>query len=274
MTAVARVPDPRIESWERRSEWPLAVVAATFLAAYAWPILQPNLSDGLRRSCQVVVYVCWIALGVEYLVRFSLARPRAQFLRRTVPELACLALPVLRPLRLLRLVVLVNMLNRKATSSFRGRVALYVGSAVVLVVFVCSLAVLDAERGRSGANIETFGDALWWAVATMTSVRYGDRYPVTVGGRLVAVGLMICGIGLLGVITASIATWLLERVRELDEQATTGLDVELGAIKAQLTGLEQLLQVRTPPEPQRADGVQGPVAAGTPGAGGTPPKSE
>jgi voltage-gated potassium channel len=58
----------------------------------------------------------------------------------------------------------------------------------------------------SHANIKTFGDALWWALSTMTTVGYGDRYPTTGEGRLVAGGLMLAGVALLGVITASLAS--------------------------------------------------------------------
>jgi Ion channel. len=138
---------------------------------------------------------------------------------------------VLRLLRLLRLVTLVSVLGRTATASFRGRVATYVGSAVLLVIFVASLAVLDAERGRPGANINSFGDALWWSVSTVTTVGYGDRYPVTVTGRLVATGLMICGIALLGVVTASIASWFLDRVRDLETEIEIDPRTEFAAVQ-------------------------------------------
>ena len=55
---------------------------------------------------------------------------------------------------------------------------------------VGSLAILDAERGRKGANIDSFGDAAWWALTTVTTIGFGDRFPVTVTGRAVAAGLM------------------------------------------------------------------------------------
>ena len=104
-------------------------------------------------------------------------------------DLLSIALPVLRPLRLLRLVALVRILNRKATTSLHGRVAIYVVSSAALIIFVASLAGLDAERGKPHANINTFGDALWWSATTVMTVGYGDRYPVTVTGRFVAAGL-------------------------------------------------------------------------------------
>jgi hypothetical protein len=80
--------------------------------------------------------------------------------------------------------------------------------------FVAALAALDAERGDPDANILDFGDALWWAITTMTTVGYGDRYPVTTTGRIVAGGLMVGGIALLGTVTATLASLLIERVAD------------------------------------------------------------
>ena len=81
-----------------------------------------------------------------------------------------------------------------------------------LLAFCAALAVLDAERSSPDANITDFGDAIWWAITTMTTVGYGDRYPVTSVGRLVAFGLMIGGIALFGTVTATLASWLVETV--------------------------------------------------------------
>jgi Ion channel len=80
-----------------------------------------------------------------------------------------------------------------------GRI--YVAGGASLLAFCAALAVLDAERSSPDANIGDFGDAIWWAVTTMTTVGYGDHYPVTAAGRLVAFVLMIGGIALLGTVT-------------------------------------------------------------------------
>jgi voltage-gated potassium channel len=107
---------------------------------------------------------------------------------------------------------------------------------------VCaSLAVLDAERGHPGASINDFGNALWWAVSTISTVGYGDRIPVTVTGRFVATGLMIGGIALLSVVTASIASWLLERVREVEESARAATRADIEVLTAELRELKAML---------------------------------
>jgi voltage-gated potassium channel len=232
--------------WERPSEWPLTVAAVAFLAAYAWPILDPTLSPAWVGACRVVSIGTWLVFVVDYVVRLALASDRRRFFTTHLLDLAVVAFPLLRPLRLLVLVRALGVLNRAAGSSLRGRVATYVAGSTVLVLFVASLAVLDAERDAEGSRITSFGDAVWWAFTTVTTVGYGDRYPVTATGKLVAVGLMLAGIALLGVVTASFASWLLDRVAEAEEesQAATRRDVhlltdEVSALRAEIATLRQ-----------------------------------
>ncbi|UQX86940.1 potassium channel family protein [Jatrophihabitans telluris] len=232
----------RLDRWERRTEWPLAGSAAVFLAAYAWPILEPSLVHGWRRACEITVYAAWLLFAVDYTARVVLADRRLHFVLHHLPDLAAVALPVLRPLRLLRLIALIRVLNRRATDSLQGRVALYVSSSVVVVIFVAALAELDAERGHIGARIQTFGDAVWWAITTVTTVGYGDRYPVTTDGRLVAVGLMLAGIALIGVVTASIASWLIANVRAAEADTEHALQRQITALHTELLEIKALLK--------------------------------
>jgi voltage-gated potassium channel len=106
----------------------------------------------------------------------------------------------------------------------RGQVVAYVVGTVALVGFVASLAVLDAERSAPDASITTFGDAVWWTITTISTVGYGDRYPVTPEGRVVAAGLMVAGIALLGVVTASIASWFVENL----QRTARDVEIEIG----------------------------------------------
>jgi len=120
-------------------------------------------------------------------------------------------LPPLRPLWLLRLVA---GLNRATGAALRGRIVAIAAVSALLVVWVSSLAVLEAERYAPGATILTLGDALWWALVTITTVGYGDLYPITLQGRLAAAVLMISGLLLLGVITATLSSYVIERARQ------------------------------------------------------------
>jgi len=206
-----------LESWERWTDWPLTILAVGFLAAYAWPILDPTLPSTTLSVLSALTVVVWALFGVDYLTRLCLATNRWAFIRSHLLDLVTLALPILRPLRALRVITVLTRLNRRASMSFRGQAVVYVVGAVVLVAFVASLAMLDAERDGTEPNIVNFGDAVWWALTTVTTVGYGDRYPTTGEGRLIAVGLMVAGIALLGVVTAALASWFVERIGRVEK---------------------------------------------------------
>ena len=236
--------EPRVRAWEQRAEWPLTVIALLFLVAYAWPILEPGLAPALRELCRVVNYLTWLLFALDFLARVMLARRRGRYVVRHLPDLAVVALPIFRPLRLLRLVLLLRVLNRRASESFRGRVVVYVSGSAVILILCASLAVLDAERGHPASNINTFGDALWWSITTVTTVGYGDHFPATTEGRAVAVGLMIGGIALIGVVTATIASWLIDRVRDIQESTEPDLAMlhaELREVRSELRALHELI---------------------------------
>ena len=149
-----------------------------------------------------------------------------------------IALPLLRPLRLLRLGGPLKALNRHAAAGLRGQVALYVAGGSALLAFCGALAVLDAERENPDANITNFGQAIWWAATTMTTVGYGDHYPTTAEGRLGATVLMVGGIALLGTVTATLASWLVEQIKQ-PETSKLQAEVELLRLK-----IDQLLDTK------------------------------
>jgi voltage-gated potassium channel len=234
--------DTRLDRWERRSEWPLALLAIVFLGAYAYPILHPDLGHLERHVCDWLVYSTWALFFLEFAIRVWLAERRTHYVGRHLHDVVILAVPALRPLRLLRLLVLLRFLNRRAADSLRGRVAVYVCAGAGLVIFCAALAVLDAERGRPHANITSFGDAIWWATTTVTTVGYGDHYPVTTEGRFVAVALMIAGIALIGVVTASFASWLIDRVRQVEEETQAINAADLRALRDEIAQLRAAIE--------------------------------
>ena len=238
---------PSPERWERATHWPLVVAALVFLVAYAWPILDPRLPEGAVRVAEGTTWVVWVLFLVDYVGRLALAPSRWAFVRSHTLELAAVVLPLLRPLALLRVVATLSVLQREAGSSLRGRIATYVVGATALLLLVAALAVLEAERGHPDAVITTFPDALWWAVTTVSSVGYGDLVPVTGLGRLAAVGLMVAGIGVLGLVTATLASWLVEQVtvhdaREERERSATRAQVD--ELSARVDALTRALQER------------------------------
>ena len=237
--------EPRIAAWDARVDWPLTGLAFAFLGLYAWQVLDTALTPAAYDALDVALTVIWLLLGADYVVRLTLARRKRRFVRRHLLDLVVLLLPMFRPLRALRVLTALRVLNRQLRGDFRGRVGLYVGATVGLVGFVAALAVLEAERDAPDASITSFGEAVWWTITTISTVGYGDRYPVTTEGRIVAATLMIAGIALLGVVTASIATVFVENVRRAGEQLSEDVEeVEADVVATQVQLVEVLAELR------------------------------
>jgi voltage-gated potassium channel len=146
---------------------------------------------------------------------------------------------VLRGLRAVKLIASL-VLRRRAQNTFLAASLV----ALLLLVF-CSIAVLHFESGAD-SNIKTAEDALWWAVTTITTVGYGDRYPVTSEGRFIAVLLMAGGVGLFGIFSGFLAAWFIA-----PEMASEEADVktELGLLRAEIASLRHALERRVDAAP-------------------------
>ncbi len=206
------------QRWQRLTDWPLTITAFSFLVAYAWEIIV-DVRGQTAIISWIIISFTWAFFFVAYLVNLVLAEHRWRWFYTHIFDLVVVVVPLLRPLRLLRPVTVLSVLQGTAGNALRGRLVIYGVGASLLLVFIASLAVLGAERGAKNANITTFGDSLWWAFATIATVGYGDYVPVTFEGRLVAVGLMLGGIALIGVVTGTLASWLVEKVAKLDSNA-------------------------------------------------------
>lgn len=230
----------RAERWETQAEWLLACVAAIFLAAYSVDVLvQPT--GVLAAIVTWVTGATWVVFAIDYVLRLAFATDRKRWILTHPFQLAVVALPFLRPLLLVRLFILVGVLQVAVGNAIRGRVIAYAISGSVLLVYVASLAVLAAERNYPEAHIQHFGDALWWAMTTITTVGYGDMYPVSTEGRFIAVLLMIGGISLVGSITATLASWIVQRVAEGDDSKKAATSYQVDALRDEVRQLKELL---------------------------------
>jgi len=232
-----------LQRWERYAEWPLAAAALLFLVLFSVQVLaRPQ-----GRDAHVLWLISWIVWGLfilDYVVRLYLASNRWHWLLRHLLGFAIVALPLVRPLRLLRLLVLIEVLQRAIGEAFRGRIVVYTVSGVLLLIYTSSLAVFDKERFLPGATINSFGKALWWSITTVTTVGYGDVYPVTNTGRIIAVLLMIGGISLVGVVTAALASWIIERVSEEETVSQTATAAHIEELRGEIRELSQELRGR------------------------------
>lgn len=202
------------QSWRRWTEWPLLGVSVLFIAAYTWEVVG-DLRGRAEVPTEEIQWAIWALFVIDYIVSLALVHDRRNWFFRHIPDLLVVALPVLRPLRLLRVLRLLAVFHRRTAAAFRERVMVYVIVSAALLVYVGALAELDAERGDPHATIRSFGDSVWWAFVTITTVGYGDYFPVTIEGRLVAAVLMLAGVALIGVVTATLATWFIDQVRRL-----------------------------------------------------------
>ena len=218
---------PRLQQWEARAEWPLAAVATIFLAVYSVQVLA-NPQGRADNALEAVLLITWAVFAIDYLARLILAIDRWRWFRRHLIDLAVVSLPFLRPLRLLSLLVLFGALQKAVGGAIRGRVVIYAAFSAVLLIYVASLAILDEERGVPGSTINSFGDAVWWSITTVTTVGYGDLSPTTPRGKIIAVFLMLGGISLVGMITATLASWIIHQVAREDtaNQAATAAQIE------------------------------------------------
>lgn len=203
--------DSRLARWERHNGVVLAVASLLYLTSYAIRVLAPGLPGVVRDLCLTVTLAAWAVFIVDYAVRLRLSRLRfPRFLRTHWLDTVVLLLPLLRPIRIVQAYETVQTHQDRPRLALHARVITYAGVSVTLLGFAGSLALYQQEHTAPGADIVTYGDSVWFTCTTLSTVGYGDLAPVTPLGRLVAVGVMACGLALLGSVTGTFSSWLLQ----------------------------------------------------------------
>lgn len=243
------------ERVQSQLELPMLVLSLLFIPVIVIPLVA-SPSDAQRSALEAASWFIWAAFVAEYLLLLYLAPSRLRMVRTHLFDLAIIVLPFLRPLRALRVLRAAAAFGRASTATRRiatrpGFRGFLVFSLAVIVT--AAGAVASFERDADGSTIEGFGDALWWAVVTATTVGYGDHFPVTDQGRAVAVVLMLLGIGLFSVLTANIAAFFVEGTDE-DGEANTVTAADLDARLARIEALLTSTSGRAPVPPTASDG--------------------
>jgi voltage-gated potassium channel len=245
--------DAALRKFERLVDIPMMVLSVLFLVVLVLPVLDTYLSHGWRDVIAVADIAIWIVFAAEYLIRLVLAPYKLRFIWKNPLDLIIVAVPVLRPLRLARLArlarvgALAGVVSRRSRGRLHVEVAVQVVLVAAIIVFVGAVGIFDVERNAPGSNIRTFPDALWWAAATVTTVGYGDKFPITGQGRLIGIAVMITGIAVLGVVTASVASWFVDNLQtiEPEEVKSSGeaerLDARLTEVLERLARIEAQL---------------------------------
>ncbi|MFJ3664266.1 potassium channel family protein [Streptomyces sp. NPDC090119] len=200
-------------------EMPLTLASLTFLGSYAALVLAPRPGTAWDDLWIALLLACWALFAVDYTMRWRLSGEGPRFVRTHWLDTLVLLLPLLRPLRVVR--VYESMEHRRGLPRLPlyARVIAYSGLTALLMGFTGALAVYQQERDAPASNMRTFGDAVWWACSTLSTVGYGDIVPVTPGGRIIAAAMMAGGLALLGAVTGSFSSWLLQVfAREEDDE--------------------------------------------------------
>lgn len=234
----------RLDRYEARTDRLLLALAIGFVVVYAAQVTAPGLPGTVHGLLDAVSWCIWAAFAVDLAARVWLAERRWRYLLTHPVDVVMVLLPALRPLRVLRVFTAGQALVSRGGRLSLLRSTQAIATAAGLLVFIAALAALDAERDAPDSHITTLADSLWWSATTVTTVGYGDTFPVTANGRLVAVALMLVGISLVSVITATVAAWFLAQTREATEDREADLLARLSRLETTLDEVHAALTGR------------------------------
>ena len=214
-----------LETIERYTEMPLLGLAAAFAIIVVMPLVV-ELDPEWNTVLDELEWLIWGIFLADLSVKTYLAESRLEYLKRNWFAVLTVAFPFLRPLRLLRLlrVLVVFAAVSPRFLRFFTLHGLHKALAVIGVVIAASAGLVTYFEREAGGSIKTMADGLWWALATVTTVGYGDTYPVTLPGRGVAVFLMLVGIAWFGIVTANLAAFLVEPEEDKLSEVVKRLD--------------------------------------------------
>jgi len=192
----------------------LTLLALAFLIAFSYPAFVDPVPSSTQTLLSIVQWISWIAFAADLIYGLSKAKDKARYLKKHPLEVVAVLFPFLRPLRLMRVISFGGLAIQKVAIGRQFAITIKVFIASIFIAYISAVQITITERAVEGSNIHNFGDGLWWAISTVTTVGYGDRYPTTTEGRFLAVVLMIMGISLVGVITASVAAWFVRMGQE------------------------------------------------------------
>jgi len=232
------------------------VLAALFLDSMFE--LSPEM-HGLLDKIDFIV--CIIFMG-DFFHRFHRAPAKLKFLRwgwidfvSSIPMLHAFrggnAFRIVRIFRLLRAFRSVKILMQFLLKNRTHNTFVTVAAISCMIAMGGSMAILNLEKASPDRNIKTPSDALWWSVVTITTVGYGDRYPVTDGGRIVAVVLMTAGVGLFGTFTGFVASMFVEPDLKREENEIHALSKQIQLLRGEIQAIDRKLTRRNRKRSQR-----------------------
>ncbi len=221
-----------VDRIERVTKYPMAVLGIAWLVI-AVIVLSTDVNSSPSIFLVSALFVLWVMLLVEYLVRLVVTPDRRGYLKRRWVEPATVVVPPFQGwhvigIEKMSLLFYEGELRVEAILRHHSLFRVLIAAAATLVLGAWLVLLFD--ENAKGSNIHNYPDALWWAIVTVTTVGYGDRYPVSAGGRVVATMLMLVGIGLIGVLTATVASVFIKEHTDANKEEFKKGHADLGQL--------------------------------------------
>ena len=216
--------------YQKRSALPVFLLGSLFLVG----LVEVVMHSGDTRAGQVLMVVTWIGLVIDLVVNWALDDDPRTYPRRHWYAIVAVLVPVFRAL----LVFYIFIRLARGRTRLQSKIQYYAAYLTILVVTFGAALVLGAERTYPGSTIRTYGEAVWWACVTVTTVGYGDYAPVSPTGRGIAALMLFNGVAIISVITATISSRFVSDPDKGEPPVTLDLvDVRLERIEQALAAL-------------------------------------
>lgn len=237
----------RRHTYEDRSSIVLFAAAVLFLAG----LLEVIAGAGDTATGSFLIAISWVVFALDLVIRIALDDDRRAFLRRHWFEVVAVAIPFFR----IGMIAYVFVRLAFHRGRLIQRVQVYAAYLTVLIVIFGAVLVLAAERDYPDSNIHSYGDAIWWALVTVTTVGYGDYVPVSPTGRVIATLMLVNGVVLISVVTAIIAARFVQDPDQGENAVTLDvLDERLARIEVALARLQSAGGTDPDDPPGQAEG--------------------
>ncbi len=229
--------EKNLAAWEDRTSTPMFVASVLYLLAFAAPIMSTRIQEPYDGYLNIIQMILWGLFAADYCVRLYLAPRRLYFITHNLMNLAIVLLPAWRIVSFLAMIHLTANRQYKRLSELAMKLFGY--TAIFIIMF--ALSIYSVESSEPGAMIRDLPTAYWWTFTTLATVGYGDVYPVTGIGRVIAVIVMLYGVGLVAVATGALASWIIEKIGGVEEQEHPATKADVDDLRQEISELRALL---------------------------------
>lgn len=229
--------EKNLAAWEGRTSTPMFVASVLYLLAFAAPIMSTRIQEPYDGYLNIIQMILWGLFAADYCVRLYLAPRRLYFITHNLMNLAIVLLPAWRIVSFLAMIHLTANRQYKRLSELAMKLFGY--TAIFIIMF--ALAIYSVESSEPGSMIRDLPTAYWWTFTTLATVGYGDVYPITGIGRVIAVVVMLYGVGLVAVATGALASWIIEKIGGVEEQEHPATKADVDDLRQEISELRALL---------------------------------